>query len=308
MELHVPVMTSEILDIVESCIDGDDSTLVDATLGGGGHSGAILEKFPNLKIIGFDQDAYAGELAASRLSKFLDRIKIVPSNFYEIEEYVGEFCENGEVSCVFFDLGVSNMQISTPERGFSYQSDGPLDMRMNALADIPSAADIIERSDVHELTRIFREYGEERYASHIANAITRSRDGKTLPATTGELVSLIRRALPAPVQRKMGRHPARKIFQALRIAVNSELEALPKGLDGAYKVTRDGGVIAVISYHSLEDRIVKRTFQSWGKSGKGDIITRRPKIPSEKERRENRKSRSAKLRAFKIDKSRKNIE
>jgi 16S rRNA (cytosine1402-N4)-methyltransferase len=308
MEPHIPVMVSEILDIVESCAEDVELTLVDATLGGGGHSEAILEKFPNMRIIGFDQDARARELAAARLSRFGDRMRTAPFNFGEIEEQVGEMREKSEVFCVLFDLGVSNMQLTMPERGFSYQYDGPLDMRMNAAADAPSAAEIIERADIRELTRIFRDYGEERFASRIANAIVRSRDEKTPPATTGELVSLIRRSIPAPVQRKTGRHPARKIFQALRIAVNSELEALPKGLEGAYKVTRDGGAIAVISYHSLEDRIVKRTFQSWDRSGKGDIITRRPKVPSEKERRENRKSRSAKLRAFKICKSRKNIE
>ncbi|MDR2780807.1 MAG: 16S rRNA (cytosine(1402)-N(4))-methyltransferase RsmH, partial [Synergistaceae bacterium] len=288
--------------------DGGDTTLVDATLGGGGHSEAVLEKFPNLKIIGFDQDAYAGEFAASRLSKFRDRIKVAPFNFGELEERVGGTRESGGVCCVLFDLGVSNMQLSTPERGFSYLYDGPLDMRMNALADIPTAAGVIEKSDVRELTRIFRDYGEERYASRIANALIRSRNGKTLPATTGELTSLIRSSLPAPVQRKMGRHPARKIFQALRIAVNSELEALPKGLDGAYKITRSGGAIAVISYHSLEDRIVKRTFQSWARDGMGEIATRHPKVPTEEELSANRKSRSAKLRVFRVGKSRENIE
>jgi 16S rRNA (cytosine1402-N4)-methyltransferase len=307
MEHHMPVMVSEVLDIVEYCSSGDDLTLADATLGGGGHSEAILEKFPNLKIIGFDQDEYAGELAASRLSKFRERIKIVQSDFGEIEKRIGEFCENGEVICVLFDLGISNMQISTPERGFSYQHDGPLDMRMNASADIPTAAEIIEKSDVHELTGIFRDYGEERFASRIANAIVRSRNEKTLPATTGELVSLVRRSLPAPARRKTGRHPARKIFQALRIAVNSELEALQKGLEGAYKVTRDGGVIAVISYHSLEDRIVKRTFQNWAGNGMGDVLTRHPKVPSKEELSHNRKSRSAKLRAFQVGKPGENI-
>jgi 16S rRNA (cytosine1402-N4)-methyltransferase len=308
MEPHIPVMVSEILDIVKSCIPGDDSTLVDATLGGGGHSEAILETFPNIKIIGFDRDTDAGELAASRLLKFRDRIKAVPSNFSELEERVGEICENSEVFFVLFDLGVSNMQLSAPERGFSYRYDGPLDMRMSVRADMPTAADVIEKSDARELTRIFRDYGEERYASHIANAIVRSRDGETSPVTTGELVSLIRRSLPASVQRKMGRHPARKIFQALRIAVNSELEALPKGLEGAYKITRDKGMIAVISYHSLEDRIVKRTFQSWADNGMGDIVTRHPKVPQKEELRMNRKSRSAKLRAFKVGKSGENIE
>jgi 16S rRNA (cytosine1402-N4)-methyltransferase len=301
-------MVSEVIDILEPCVRRDDSTLVDATLGGGGHSEAILEKFPNLRVVGFDQDVNARELAVSRLSKFRNRVEIVPLNFDEIDEWGRESCETGKVFCVLFDLGVSNMQISTPERGFSYKLDGPLDMRMNVLADIPTAADIIDKYDVRELTSIFRDYGEERYAFRIANAIVRSRNGETLPRTTGELASLISGSLPASVRRKTNKHPARRIFQALRIAVNSEMETLPKGLDGAYGITRDGGIVVVISYHSLEDRVIKRTFQSWERNGMGDIMTRRPKVPSEKELRENRKSRSAKLRAFRVCKSLQNTE
>jgi 16S rRNA (cytosine1402-N4)-methyltransferase len=293
-------MVSEIIDILKPFAGDESLILVDATLGGGGHAEAILEEFPNLRIVGFEQDAYARELAASRLSGFRNRVEIVPSNFDKIREYFDESGEKGLVFCVLFDLGVSNMQLTAPERGFSYMLDGPLDMRMNTLADIPTASDIMEKSDIRELTGIFRDYGEERYAFRIAGAIVRSRSRKALPRTTGEFVSLIRGSLPASVQRKMGKHPARKIFQALRIKVNSEMEALPKGLDGAAETVREGGVILVVSYHSLEDRIVKRKFQSWAKDGRGDIITRRPEIPSEREKSVNKKSRSAKLRAFKI--------
>jgi 16S rRNA (cytosine1402-N4)-methyltransferase len=173
-------------------------------------------------------------------------------------------------------------------------------MRMDRGEDTPTAADILRESDSRELTRIFRDYGEERHAFRIATAIVRSRDEGYLPETTGELGTFIRRVLPAPVQRKMGGHPARRIFQALRIVVNAELDAIPAGLRGALKITGNGGVIIVISYHSLEDRIVKGIFRDWAGEGKGKPVTRRPLVPSQGEVGENRKSRSAKLRAFTV--------
>jgi 16S rRNA (cytosine1402-N4)-methyltransferase len=173
---------------------------------------------------------------------------------------------------------------------------------MDASSDAKTAYDIIKESDIPGLARIFREYGEERHAFRIAGAIVHSRDRGELPETTGQLVSLIRNSLPAPLQRRMGGHPARRVFQALRIAVNSELEAIPAGLDGAYEITRDDGAIIVISYHSLEDRIVKHTFQGWAAEKKGSMRSRRPEVPSEEERQENKKSRSAKMRAFVVRK------
>jgi 16S rRNA (cytosine1402-N4)-methyltransferase len=161
-----------------------------------------------------------------------------------------------------------------------------------------SARDLIEGSDIKELTRIFRDFGEERHAFPIAKAIVRARERGEKLESTSDLVALIRKTLPAPVQRKMGTHPARRIFQGLRIAVNGELDVLTEGLEGARKISRPGGIIVVISYHSLEDRIVKRTFLDWSKREVGQILIRRPVTPGEEEMERNRSSRSAKLRAF----------
>jgi 16S rRNA (cytosine1402-N4)-methyltransferase len=302
MELHTPVLLPEVLDILESHISpGEDAFFLDATLGGGGHSEAVLEKFGNVKVVGFDRDASARDLAASRLSRFGGRARIVAANFGELEERAGRVMaeSGGAFAGALFDFGVSNMQLTDPSRGFSFQEDGPLDMRMNTDGGV-TAADILRDSDVRELSRIFRDYGEERFAFRIATAIVRAKSEGGLPDTTAGLTELIRRALPAPVQRKMGGHPARRVFQALRIAVNSELEAIPPGLKGALEITGNGGVIIVISYHSLEDRIVKRSFRSWSDEGKGTLVARRPITPSEEEESANRKSRSAKLRALTV--------
>ena len=301
MEPHVPVMKSEVLDIVGAHIPEDvDGFFLDATLGGGGHSAAILEKFGNLKIIGFDRDETARETAGRKLGEFGERARIIAANFAEIEERAAELMDlaGGPFIGALFDLGVSNMQLTAPERGFSYQEDGPLDMRMDSGEDSLTAADILRESNIRELTRIFRDYGEERHAFRIASAIVRSRDEGNMPETTGELGALIRRVLPAPVQRKMGGHPARRVFQALRIVVNSELHVIPAGLRGALEIIKNEGVIIVISYHSLEDRIVKGLFRRWAGEGAGALMTRRPLEPSGEEIMENRKSRSAKLRAF----------
>ncbi|MDR1916124.1 MAG: 16S rRNA (cytosine(1402)-N(4))-methyltransferase RsmH [Synergistaceae bacterium] len=299
MNPHVPVMLSEILDILELHVAKDRAALfIDATLGGGGHSFAILEKYPNMHLVGFDQDECARKLAGERLVEFGDRVRIVGENFSEMPDFLSD-SEKQEGACgVLFDLGVSNMQLTTPERGFSYQNDGPLDMRMNTSSDLFRAVDIVREYDERELTRIFRDYGEERHAFAIARSIVRARASGNVPATSMELTSLIRKTLPAPVQRKMGTHPARRVFQALRIAVNSELDVIPRGLLGAYEVTRGGGVIIVISYHSLEDRIVKRTFRSWADENYGHMLIRKPTLPTDAERESNRSSRSAKLRAF----------
>jgi 16S rRNA (cytosine1402-N4)-methyltransferase len=295
-------MLNEVMDIFMSRVPLDAGAFfIDATLGGGGHSRAVLEKYRGMRLVGFDQDESAREIARERLAEFGDRVRIVGENFIEMFESL-EDSERDEGACAaLFDLGVSNMQLTTPERGFSYQSDGPLDMRMNASGSSLRAWDILRDCDERELTRIFRDYGEERNAFTIARAITRSRTTGNLPATGAELTALIRRTLPAPMQRKMGTHPARRVFQALRIAVNSELDVIPEGLMGAYESVRGGGAIIVISYHSLEDRIVKRTFRHWTEEGYGRTLTRKPVIPSEKERESNRSSRSAKLRAFVID-------
>ncbi|MDR3165502.1 MAG: 16S rRNA (cytosine(1402)-N(4))-methyltransferase RsmH [Synergistaceae bacterium] len=305
METHIPVMLQEIVGIFEHAVPSrGNAFFVDATLGGGGHSKAMLERFPNLRIVGLDRDETALALAASRLSGYGTRFTAVHANFGELSTRAAALRKEhgGYAIGVLFDYGVSNMQLSTPERGFSFQEDGSLDMRMSPAADIPTAADIIRESGTGELAGIFRVFGEEKNAFRIAKGITCAKEaGETLD-TTMKLVAAIRRSLPAAIQRHMGGNPARKIFQALRIAVNSELEEIPKGLEGALELTGDGGFIVSLSYHSLEDRLVKRTFKNWEAEGRGFVRTKRPAVPSEEETNANRKARSAKMRVFAVKK------
>jgi 16S rRNA (cytosine1402-N4)-methyltransferase len=311
MPAHIPVMLHEVLDIFKTHIAPDGSELfIDATLGAGGHAEAILTRFAASALIGFDQDGQARRIAGERLAHFGERAMIVPENFRGISRNLLSGIAPrifrdpaGGANGVLFDLGVSNMQLTTPERGFSFQDDGPLDMRMSPDSGDPSAADLLAEMDLREMTRIFRDYGEERHAYRIAKGIARARESGELPGTTADLTALIRKILPAPVQRKMGTHPARRVFQALRIAVNAELEALREGLAGALEVCADGGVVVVISYHSLEDRIVKTAFREWDGAGRGRILTKKPLVPEEREVEGNRSARSAKLRAFIATKS-----
>ena len=306
-------MLREVLELFEAHAPLDENALfVDATLGAGGHAEAILARFASCVLIGFDQDEGARKIAQERLAPFANRLRIVPENFRTISrdfltdcvpELFPELFADSRTGArgVLFDLGVSNMQLTTPDRGFSFQDDGPLDMRMNADGDI-SAMDLLAEMDLREMTGIFRDFGEERYAYQIAKGIVRARERGELPETTAGLVALIREVLPAPVQRKMGTHPARRVFQALRIAVNAELDVLNEGLRGALDICADAGVIVVISYHSLEDRIVKGTFRKWAGEGLGRILTKKPLLPEEREVEDNRSARSAKLRAFLVEK------
>ncbi len=302
MNLHIPVMLPQILGIYREHVKREGAALfVDATLGAGGHAAGVLGAFPNAGLVGFDQDEQARELASERLAEFGDRTRIVADNFSEMEQLLDDPKWPG-ADGILFDLGVSNMQLTTPERGFSYQDPGPLDMRMDQSAGL-SAADLLRECDVRELTRIFREYGEERYAFQIARGIVRAREQGRDPKSTADLAALIREILPAPVQRKMGTHPARRVFQALRIAVNEEMDVLDRGLDAAFDVAGDGGVILVISYHSLEDRMVKRRFLRWAGEERGQVVVKRPLVPSEEEVEANRSARSAKLRVFRVRKA-----
>ena len=302
MTIHIPVMLREVIEIFsQHLIDSPQTLIVDATLGAGGHTEAILKSFPVSRIIAIDQDEMARNAAQERLSCYGDRLRVIAENFSNI----GSLSEEADwelAKGVLFDLGVSNMQLTTPERGFSYHDEGPLDMRMNCEGDFEPASSLLSKCDVKELTDIFREFGEERHAFQIARSIVRSRENGKLPETTKELTELIRSTLPAPVQRKMGTHPARRVFQALRIVVNRELEVLKDGLEGAYRICGDSAVIIVISYHSLEDRIVKRYFIKWAQDGHGIILTKRPLIPADDEIDANRSARSAKLRAFLVRK------
>ncbi|MDR0765111.1 MAG: 16S rRNA (cytosine(1402)-N(4))-methyltransferase RsmH [Synergistaceae bacterium] len=305
MEAHVPVMLGEILGVLEYAVPfGKDVFFVDATLGWGGHSKAILEKFPDIRVVGIDRDETALASAASRLSAYGARFTAARAKFGELGTRAAALREEhgGYAIGVLFDYGVSNTQLSAPERGFSFQEDGPLDMRMSRGEEIPTAADIIRESDTAELAGIFRVFGEEKNALRVARGIARAKLSGEAPDTTMKLVAVIRRSLPAAVQRHMGTNPARKIFQALRIAVNSELDEIPKGLEGALELTGDGGFIIAVSYHSLEDRLVKRTFRSWAAEGRGTVRTKRPAVASEEEIEANRKARSAKMRVFAVKK------
>lgn len=298
MREHVSVMVDELLDVIKPW--DSVNVFVDATLGLAGHSTEVLSKCPNTRIIGFDQDPCAREIATERLGAFQGRFEVEADNFRNIGKLVERDNWKG-ADVVFFDLGVSNLQITEAERGFSFQEDGPLDMRMDRNDECNSvitAKEILHEWSIKDLTQIFRDYGEDPHAYQIAKGIVRFRENGGTIDTTSELVELIRKILPAPVQRKMGGHPARKIFQALRIAVNDEMNALNEALDGAVKVLKPGGRIVAISYHSLEDRMVKHRFRKWKEEGLGDMNPRKALLPSEEEIERNYKSRSAKLRVF----------
>ena len=294
---HNPVLLQEVLDILS---EHERLRLyIDATLGAGGHAFRVLQANPEAHLIGFDQDASARAIAAQVLAPYSDRVEIIAGNFETVGDLLLRSGWTG-ADAMLFDLGVSNMQLVTADRGFSFQEDGPLDMRMNrdAGADGQTAAELLAVSDIRTLTTIFRDYGEERFAYQIARGIVRHREHGGTVNTTLELTALIRDILPAPVQRKMGGHPARRIFQALRIAVNNELGVLENVLEQIPPLCSPGCQVLFISYHSLEDRLVKHCFKKWKQSDLGVEINKKPIVPTEEEVEANRKSRSAKLRAF----------
>lgn len=294
MTEHIPVLITEILSFLQS--RPKIGKVLDCTLGLGGYSEAVLQAFPGVRVWGLDQDEEAIRIASDRLDAFGNRFHPIHGNFAEAVDLAGYA---GPFDAIFFDLGVSNLQITEGHRGFSFQADGPLDMRMNRRSDL-TAEYLVNNWTEKELSEIFWKYGEERYSRQIARGILRHRETTGKIETTGNLVAVIRETLPAPVQRKMGGHPARKVFQALRIAVNNELDALERGLSGAFELASPGASIAVVSYHSLEDRIVKHFFREMQKDNRGTIATKRPVIPSDGEIERNYKARSAKLRLFVI--------
>ncbi len=289
---HQPVMLAEVLNLIET--HSRPSRILDGTLGLGGYSEAILSHFPTSTVLGLDRDEQALTFSRERLKDYSPRFRALHANFGDIAEI--EECKNFDA--YVFDLGVSNMQLTLPERGFSFQNDGPLDMRMDSSdGGKMTAAEIIKYFTIEALSKIFQDYGQERYAKLIASAIKKS---PTPITTTGQLVKLIRDTLPQPVQRKMGTHPARRIFQALRICVNDEAGELHRLLAGLPEISHEA-LIIFVSYHSLEDRMVKYSFREWQTNGKGKILTRHPLTPSEQETEENYKARSAKLRAFSLN-------
>jgi len=287
---HVPVMLNEVLELVKN---HEHSKIFDGTLGLGGYSEEFLKNFPDSLILGADRDENAIKFSEERLKNYGERFSARHASFSEIEKIP----DINSFDVYVFDLGVSNMQLTDNTRGFSFNDDGPLDMRMDREnKNLMTAREVLENYDEKFLAKIFFDYGEEKFSRLIASAIKKSK--KTLQ-TTGDLVNLIRETLPQPVQRKMGTHPARRVFQALRIFVNQEIQELENLLKSLGKFNHKS-LIIFVSYHSLEDRIVKKTFRQWQENNHGKILTKHPLTPTEEEISKNYKSRSAKLRAFSI--------
>ncbi len=304
---HVSVLLHEVVDGLNIKPDG---IYVDGTLGGAGHGYQVCSQLSeNGHFYGIDQDACAIETASERLTPFGDRVTILKSNYVNMKSLLHQ-CGVEKVDGIVLDLGVSSYQLDTKERGFSYMEDAPLDMRMDTEQPM-TAKDIINQYSENELFRVIKEYGEERFARSIARNIVKAREEKEI-TTTFELVDIIRRSMPAKARNGKG-HPAKRTFQAIRIELNQELEVLKNSLDEMIELLNPGGRICIITFHSLEDRIVKISFRKnenpctcppdfpmcvCGKISKGKVITRKPILPSEEELNVNSRSKSAKLRIF----------
>ena len=300
--------------LLEETIEGlrvkPDGIYVDGTLGGAGHASEVCRRLSAKgRFIGIDQDQDAIVAASERLAAYKDRVTIIRSNYcYMVDELKNLGIH--QVDGIVLDLGVSSYQLDNEERGFTYRADAPLDMRMDQRQS-RTAADIINGYEEKELYRIIRDYGEDKFAKNIAKHIVAARQEKPV-RTTGELTEIIRRAIPMKIQ-AAGGHPAKRTFQAVRIELNRELDVLRESLDGMIDMLGDGGRICVITFHSLEDRIVKTIFRKnenpctcppdfpvcvCGKKSKGKVITRKPILPGKQELEENSRSKSAKLRVF----------
>jgi 16S rRNA (cytosine1402-N4)-methyltransferase len=260
---HIPVLLDRCVELLTPALtrqnaDGGGAVLIDATLGAGGHAERFLTELPGLRLIGLDRDPDALSIAGERLARFGDRVMLVRTRYDGIEAVLAETGSwASKVDGVLFDLGVSSMQLDRTERGFSYATDAPLDMRMDPDASL-TAAEVLNTFDERALTRVLREFGEERFASRIAGQIIRRRARQPF-STTGELVELLYQAIPAPA-RRTGGHPAKRTFQALRIVVNGELDSLRDAIPAALGALAPRGRIVVMAYQSLEDRIVKNQF------------------------------------------------
>ena len=304
---HKSVLLNETIDALQIKPDG---IYVDGTLGGGGHSYEICKRLSDKgRLIGIDQDAAAIEAATERLGEFKDRVTIIRSNYCEMKRQLNSIGVTA-VDGIILDLGVSSYQLDTAERGFTYREDVPLDMRMDQ-RQARTAKDIVNDYSEMELYRIIRDYGEDKFAKNIAKHIVQARQEKPLD-TTGELIQAIKAAIPMKV-RAVGGHPAKKTFQAIRIELNNELGVLKDSLDDMVDLLNDKGRLCIITFHSLEDRIVKNHFRTsenpcicpkefpvcvCGRISKGKVITRKPILPGEEELEENSRSKSAKLRVF----------
>ena len=255
--LHVPVLLNECLDMLAPAIEAPGSVLIDATLGMGGHTEAALKRFPELTVFGIDRDPAAIELASARLAPFGSRFRAFHTTYDNMAEVADE-APGAMVDGILMDLGVSSLQLDEEERGFSYSHDAPLDMRMNPTVGV-SAAQLLASASKEEITRILRVYGEEKFASKIAARIVRDRETQPLTRTS-QLAQIVRDSIPAAA-RRTGGNPAKRTFQALRIAVNDELTILEAALPAALERLRVGGRIVIESYQSLEDRLVKDIFR-----------------------------------------------
>ena len=300
---HRPVLLAETLGFLHP---EDGGLFVDATLGLGGHTEGILNASPDASVIGIDQDIEAMKLARKRLDGFGKRVTFVHANFSEIAKVVG----NDEPIGIMADLGVSSLQLDSETRGFSFRFDAPLDMRMNTSGDDMTAAELLATADEKEIADIIYQYGEERASRKIARWIVEKRESGEPITTTIELAELVRRAVRTSPKDKI--HPATRTFQALRIAVNRELEILDRFINDSVDILKINGILAIITFHSLEDRVVKQAFQKLsgkcfcppripqcvcGAVKRVEVLTRKPVIASESEIFENPRSRSAKLRA-----------
>lgn len=305
---HLPVLLREVLEALRPHPGG---IYLDATVGAGGHAEAILEaSAPDGLLVGLDRDPEAIRIASARLSRFAERFRPLHADFRNLADRVREagfFAFDGIVA----DLGVSSMQLDDPSRGFSFRHEGPLDMRMDPSSPDATAADLLADLDEAELKRVFREYGEERLAGPIARAVVRRRTEEPI-RTTSELADLVER-VAGPAARRFAIHPATRTFQALRIAVNRELEPLPGFVSSAASLLRRGGRLAVISFHSLEDRAIKRAMRSLaercvcppglpvcgcGRENVARVVTSKAVVPADDEVARNPRSRSARLRAI----------
>jgi 16S rRNA (cytosine1402-N4)-methyltransferase len=261
---HVPVLRDRVLELLAPALQEPGAVMVDATVGMGGHSESVLENCPLARVVGVDRDQEALSLARERLARFGGRFTAVHAVYDELPQILADLGLSS-VSAVLLDLGVSSLQLDEEERGFAYRHDAPLDMRMDQTSGQPTAADVLNTYDQADLERILREYGEERFAKRVASAVVRERARQPF-TTSARLVELLRSVIPAASQ-KSGGHPGKRTFQALRIEVNAELEALEAALPAAVDALAVGGRIAVLSYHSLEDRITKQVLAAGARGG-----------------------------------------
>ena len=305
---HKSVLLDETVDSLNVKSGG---IYVDGTLGGGGHSYQILKRMNGKgRLIGIDQDEDAICAATERLREYGDMVTIVRDNYCNIKNVLDNLGITG-VDGIVLDLGVSSYQLDTSERGFSYMEDGPLDMRMDNRKNI-TAEDIVNDYSEMELFHIIRDYGEDKFAKNIAKHIVMERQKERI-TTTGQLADIVKAAIPMKVRAAKGGHPAKKTFQAIRIELNRELDVLKQSIDTMIDLLNDDGRLCIITFHSLEDRIVKNSFRKnenpctcppdfpvcvCGKKSKGKIITREPVVPSAGELEENRRAKSSKLRVF----------